>query len=1072
MAMGAMAHGPRCARAAAAAAAARRPAGRRVAARRWAAAAAARGNVAAAAGTHTLVIVESPAKGRTIEKYLGAGYVVEASYGHVRDLVPRASAVEVRTDGARAPGEAVRLEWGVDAQGNDRRGKVLRSLREKALSATRVLLATDPDREGEGIAWHLVEALSTEDALAGGAGAAVPRERFARISFTEVTRDAVRAAVQAPRAVDNELVEAYFTRRALDHKLGFSISPVLWSRLPGSKSAGRVQSPALRLICEREDARDAFVPEEYWTVTAEVRREGAPAGTEFSVAVWKVDGDRLGKMGVADEEAASALSERVVRCAPFLVSSLTQSRQRRSPPAPYVTSTLQQDAAAKLRWGGQRTMAVAQQLYQGIEGATDASGEPVGGLITYMRTDGVNMAPEAVVAARECAVELFGKDAVPENARVYKSKSKNAQEAHECVRPTDLRRVPSRDMLAYLDQDQFALYTLIWQRTTASQMADAVLNRTAAELEPADGSRDITLRATGSTVVEPGWFQAVDSMRTLHARRASEGADSEGETDDGDDDNGDGSDGLGRGERFLPPLAEGDIVSIASGPDATQHFTRPPPRFNEGSLVKALDEMGIGRPSTYASVIATLAARAYVEKSGKTLVPSAQGRVLTLFFSKYFPKLVDYSFTADMENRLDEITAGSIEWEDVMKAFQAEITEALGGVEKVRTSQINDMLTQELADVIFERDSSSGELNDRCPEEGCGGKLTVKVARYGGAFVGCTNYPDCMYVRDLYPNDAEGDGDGNMFGAGASIRELGEHPDTGNKVLLRRGRFGWYVSHENMQRPGQKGWTCAVPDMLQNEPMTLQRAMGLLQCPRVVGIHPEVGGEMIVKASKLGFNVSNENLGYTSITKDEGLMEKYGGGLEAALGLEYSEAVELLTRARHSRYSRRQAGKAAAKGSAKKAKKAKNASKRKPTPYSFFVKVVYPTVKGENPDASAPECMKLIAARWKELSDGDKAEYAAMRDAAHEAETGASAGGAAESDAQGDAKPKAKRALNAYAFFLKSNFAEIKSSSLGGDGKTSDVMKVVGERWRALSGEERAEWKQAAADAASATAAE
>ncbi|WP_091739201.1 type I DNA topoisomerase [Phenylobacterium immobile] len=708
-----------------------------------------------------LVVVESPAKAKTINKYLGSDYTVLASYGHVRDLPPK--------DGSVKPDDDFAMTWEADAKG----AKRLSDIAEAAKGADQIILATDPDREGEAISWHVLEVLRKKRGLKDIA--------VQRVVFNAITKSAVTEAMKAPRDLDMELVEAYLARRALDYLVGFTLSPVLWRKLPGSRSAGRVQSVALRLVVDREIEIEKFRTQEYWTVEADVSAGGDP----FTARLAKFGGKRLTKFDLGDEAAATTARD-AVRESQFTVTALEKKPARRSPPPPFTTSTLQQEASRKLGFSAQRTMQAAQKLYEGV----DIGGETVG-LITYMRTDGVQTAPEALDEARDVIGGLYGAPYVPEKARIYSTKAKNAQEAHEAIRPTSLARNPGR---MRLDPDLGRLYELIWKRMIASQMESARLERTTIDMETSDGR--IGLRATGQVVLFDGYLAVYEEGR-----------------DDADDEEG------GR----LPIVHEGADARVAEA-RADQHFTEPPPRYSEASLVKKMEELGIGRPSTYASVLGVLRDRGYVRMEKNRFHPEDNGRLLTVFLESFFRRYVEYDFTADLEEKLDLVSAGDLDWKVLLREFWNDFHAKTEEVSGLRTRDVLDELNNVLAPFLFPQVSEGADPRV-CPT--CGtGHLSLKTSRFG-PFVGCSNYPECRYTRPI-GQQTEGD-------APSGDRELGTDPVTGETVFLKSGRFGPYVQLGEGEKPKRsslpKGWS--APDM------DLEKGLRLLRLPREVGLHPE-----------------------------------------------------------------------------------------------------------------------------------------------------------------------------------------------------------------------------------------
>ena len=764
-----------------------------------------------------VVVVESPAKAKTINRYLGPGYTVLASYGHVRDLPPK--------DGSVRPDEDFAMSWEVDAKSSKRLSDIAAALK----SADRLILATDPDREGEAISWHVLEDLKRRKAIKGAA--------VERVVFNAITKSAVTEAMKHPRDIDMELVDAYLARRALDYLVGFTLSPVLWRKLPGARSAGRVQSVSLRLIVDREIEIEAFRTQEYWTVEANVSAGGDP----FLARLVKHEARRLGKFDLGNETTAKA-AETAVRAGAFTITTVEKKPARRSPPPPFTTSTLQQEAARKLGFSAQRTMQAAQRLYEGV----DIGGETVG-LITYMRTDGVQSAPEALAETRAVIAGLYGKDYVPEAPRLYKVKAKNAQEAHEAIRPTSLERNPGR---LRLDSDLGRLYELIWKRMVASQMESARIERTSIDLETADGRTG--LRATGQVVLFPGYLAVYE----------------EGRDDESDEDGG-----------RLPQVSQGaDARVIAARAD--QHFTEPPPRYSEASLVKKMEELGIGRPSTYASILTVLRDRAYVKMDKNRFVPEDAGRLVTAFLEQFFQRYVEYDFTAALEEKLDLVSAGELDWKALLREFWTGFQAAVGEIGELRTTQVLDALNDALGPHIFP-DKGDGTDPRGCPT--CGiGRLSLKTGRFG-AFIGCSNYPECRFTRPIAASTGDED-------QPAGDRELGQDPATGRTIWLKTGRFGPYVEDagETPKRASlPKDWPAGVID--------LDKALRLLRLPREVGAHPEDGGMILAGIGRYGpyvqHNGAYANLSSADEVFDVGLnravaviAEKRAGGGAGARG--------------------------------------------------------------------------------------------------------------------------------------------------------------------------------------------
>jgi DNA topoisomerase-1 len=770
-----------------------------------------------------VVVVESPAKAQTINRYLGSGYKVLASYGHVRDLVEK--------DGSVDPEQDFAMKWEMRDK-RDALGEIRRSLK----GAKRLILATDPDREGEAISWHLEEVLREKGALKG--------IDVQRVTFNQITRDAVRDALAHPRNIDQALVDAYRARRALDYLVGFTLSPVLWRKLPGSRSAGRVQSVALRLICEREAEIELFRAQEYWTIEVDfLTAKGEP----FTARLTHIDGRKLDRLGIGSRaEAESAM--RAIEAAAFAVDAIERREARRNPPPPFNTSSLQQEASRKLGFGANRTMRTAQRLYEGV----DIAGDSVG-LITYMRTDSVTLSQEAVAATRKLIGEKYGADYVPAEPRVYKTKAKNAQEAHEAIRPTDLFRTPEQ-VAKYLDGDQLKLYELVWKRTVACEMASAVLDQVAVDI--ANQNKLIKLRATGSVIKFDGFLKLYREDR-------------DDAVEDEEDEN-----------RLLPPMSEGEPVKrtdqrtaalaaaapaeagsaggvpekpaekaaeriVRGGISGVQHFTQPPPRYSEASLVKKLEELGIGRPSTYAQILTVLQDRGYVKNEKRRFIPEDRGRVLVSFLTEFFGRYVEYDFTADLENQLDEISGGGIDWKKVLRDFWVAFNDAVAHAKTLRITEVIDALDAALGPHFFPPRDDGADPR-KCPA--CGnGRLGLKVGKFGG-FIGCSNYPTCTYTRQL----AIADPTGATAPVVAEARLVGTDPATGLSVFMKDGPYGPYVQLGENAPKGEKPKRASVPKGFDPAAVDLDLAMKLLSLPREVGRHPADGEPIKANIGRYG----------------------------------------------------------------------------------------------------------------------------------------------------------------------------------------------------------------------------
>ena len=743
-----------------------------------------------------LVIVESPAKAKTINKYLGKNYLVLASYGHVRDLPSK--------DGSVDPKNNFKMEWELDSFSK----KYVKEITDAAANSERIILATDPDREGEAIAWHVREILESKKLLKG--------KKVERVVFNEITKKAVTNGINNPREIESLLVNAYMARRALDYLVGFNISPILWTKLPGSKSAGRVQSVALKLTTEREHEIELFKPEEFWTIASDFENNQSKL-IKSKLSVF--DGEKVEKFSLKKKsDSEKALNE--IKNQSYKIADVSSKVYRRNPMAPFTTSTLQQTASGKFGFGASRTMQIAQRLYQGI----DVEGDAVG-LITYMRTDGTQISNEAISDFRNFIDKEHGKEYLPENPNSYTGKkAKNAQEAHEAIRPTDISKKPT-DMKKYLSTDQSKLYELIWNRALSSQMNPAEFDRKSITIE--SENKKINFKANGSTIKFDGFLKVY-------------------KFEEKDEDL----------KNILPEVKIEDKVNIKELTDE-QHFTDPPPRYSEASLVKKMEELGIGRPSTYASIISVLSTRNYVELLNKRFHPTDRGKLLSAFLEKLFTKYVDYNFTADLENQLDEITSGKIDWLKVLDGFWKDFYSNVGKVKEKRTREVLDLLNESLGDLVFERDDNNA-IDRKCKL--CEtGQLSLKNSFRGGAFIGCSNYPECKFTRPLSKSKAS-----QQINL-AEPKLIGKN-DLGKDIFLKNGRFGPYLQYEiepneldqNKRKKSKKKKenenlkNVSIPKGLQIENVDLEKAKYLCSLPKIIGKHPDLNEDISINVGRFG----------------------------------------------------------------------------------------------------------------------------------------------------------------------------------------------------------------------------
>ena len=741
-----------------------------------------------------LVIVESPAKAQTINKYLGNDYKVIASVGHIRDLPSK--------DGAVKPEENFKMSWEM----NKDKDKVVKEIIGALKSADSLILATDPDREGEAISWHLKEILDHKKTTMG--------KPVERVVFNEITKSAVLEAMKTPRDINSELVEAYLARRALDHLIGFSISPILWRKLPGSKSAGRVQSVALKLICEREIEIEKFNIEEYWSISSIF---STAKEEKFSSRLTILNSHKLAKMDIKNEKEAD-LALQDIKKSKFNISKIELKRVKRNPLPPFTTSTLQQEASNKLGFSASRTMRVAQKLYEGINIGSETSG-----LITYMRTDGVQLSSQAIEELRNEITNRHGENYIPQKPRVYKSKAANAQEAHEAIRPTLISRDPE-SISQFLDSDQNKLYKLIWKRTISSQMQSAELDETAADI--ANQDQTIIFRANGSQVIFPGFY--------IYRDRED--------------------------DRLLPKLIENEKVDLIDL-KSEQHFTQPPPRYTDASLIKKMEELGIGRPSTYASILQVLVNRSYVEKEKGRHIPQERGRILTAFLNNFFGKYIEYDFTADLEKQLDKVSDGKLNYKNLLKEFWDGFKPHLNKMSELEREKILEALEKELAELFFPSDDiKNGTPNRQCPT--CSnGNLGLELGKYG-AFLGCSNYPECKFTKQIASNQDENNDNENFIPGNDGV--LGVDPATGLNVLIKKGPYGIYLQLGDEKKPKRT----SIPRLVSAKDINLEKALAFLSLPRLIGQHPESGQDISAGIGRYGPYLKYD-INFISLPADE-----------------------------------------------------------------------------------------------------------------------------------------------------------------------------------------------------------
>ncbi|AKK19873.1 type I DNA topoisomerase [Candidatus Liberibacter africanus] len=745
-----------------------------------------------------VIIVESPAKAKTISKYVGSNYKVLSSFGHIRDLPSKKGSV--------LPDKNFEMIWEIDPSSQKHLNNIFRAVK----SSTSLILATDPDREGEAISWHILDVLRQNNLI--------ENTKIQRVSFNAITKKTVLHAINNPRDINIDLVHAYLARRALDYLVGFNLSPILWQKLPGARSAGRVQSVALRLICDRENQIECFSSEEYWSLSALLE---TPHGDQFTAYLTEFNGKRIEKKSISNKKEADEILS-FLKKATYIVKKVEKKPVKRNPWPAFTTSTLQQTASSRLGFSATHTMRIAQKLYEGI----DVNGEIIG-LITYMRTDGVHISTDALEEVRHSISSNYGNNYLPEKPRIYSSKSKNAQEAHEAIRPTDFNLSPSQ-MEQFLDFEQLQLYTLIWKRSVASQMASAEFERTTFSIDATYKDQIAHMTTIGSCLCFDGFLKVWD-YQTDQEKKSK--------------------------ENILLTRINNNTQLITKETNASQHFTESPPRYSESSLIKKMEEIGIGRPSTYAVTLETLNKRKYVITEQRKILPQNTGRIVTAFLKNFFGQYIEYDFTADLEEKLDEISTGKLDWQKVLHEFWEKFIEKIDSIKDLRISNVLDILNDTLSSVIFPP-KDTNENNRTCP--GCKiHPLSLKLSSKYGAFVGCTNYPECKYTRQLTSKQEDT----------SEIKEpilLGEDPETKDPITLRSGRFGFYVQRGD----GKDSKRCALPKSWGHESIDYDKAMSLLSLPKEIGIHPETQKNITAGIGKYG-GYLNHNGNYTKLESIE-----------------------------------------------------------------------------------------------------------------------------------------------------------------------------------------------------------